>query len=150
MQNQKGITLIALVITIIVLLILAGVSIAMLAGDNGILTNSTKSKAQNELGTAKDQIALAANEALTDYYADVYATSATGSYDNTDVQEAVIDAVNNVTIVSTVTKTENLTAPSTAGSVKFNLSCNGWYVQGTIDEKGGISWGEFTQTAPTI
>ena len=33
--NQKGITLIALVITIIVLLILAGVTIAMLTGENG-------------------------------------------------------------------------------------------------------------------
>ena len=41
MTNQKGITLIALVITIIVLLILAGVSIAMLTGDNGILTKSS-------------------------------------------------------------------------------------------------------------
>ena len=38
MRNQKGVTLIALVITIIVLLILAGVSISMLTGDNGILT----------------------------------------------------------------------------------------------------------------
>ncbi len=40
MKDQKGITLIALVITIIVLLILAGVSIAMLTGDNGILTKA--------------------------------------------------------------------------------------------------------------
>ena len=40
MKNNKGITLIALVITIIVLLILAGISIAMLTGENGILTNS--------------------------------------------------------------------------------------------------------------
>ncbi len=35
--KEKGVTLIALVITIIVLLILAGVSIATLTGDNGIL-----------------------------------------------------------------------------------------------------------------
>ena len=41
-RNNKGITLIALVITIIVLLILAGVSISMLSGDNSILTNATK------------------------------------------------------------------------------------------------------------
>ena len=39
-----GITLIALVITIIVLLILAGVSIAMLTGENGILTKATTAK----------------------------------------------------------------------------------------------------------
>lgn len=41
MKNQKGITLIALVITIIVLLILAGVTIAMLTGENGILNKAT-------------------------------------------------------------------------------------------------------------
>ena len=39
-KKQTGITLIALVITIIVLLILAGVSIAMLSGNNGILTQA--------------------------------------------------------------------------------------------------------------
>ena len=50
MRNQKGITLIALVITIIVLLILAGVSIAMLTGQNGILTQA---------GNAKDETAKA-------------------------------------------------------------------------------------------
>ena len=46
-NNQKmsrGITLIALVVTIIVLLILAGISIAMLSGNNGILTKSTDAK----------------------------------------------------------------------------------------------------------
>ena len=37
LQKEKGITLIALVVTIIVLLILAGVTIAALSGDNGIL-----------------------------------------------------------------------------------------------------------------
>ena len=46
-RNSKGITLIALVITIIVLLILAGVSIAMLTGDNGILTQANSA---NEFG----------------------------------------------------------------------------------------------------
>lgn len=38
MKENKGITLIALVITIIVLIILAGVSIAMLTGNNGIIS----------------------------------------------------------------------------------------------------------------
>ena len=37
MKRDKGITLIALVVTIIVLLILAGISISMLTGQNGIL-----------------------------------------------------------------------------------------------------------------
>ena len=47
-KYNKGITLIALVITIIVLLILAGISIAMLTGENGILTKGNNAKEQTE------------------------------------------------------------------------------------------------------
>ncbi len=43
-SNNKGITLIALVITIIVLLIFAGITIGMLTGQNGILTQAQNSK----------------------------------------------------------------------------------------------------------
>ena len=57
-ENQKGITLIALVITIIVLLILASVSIAMLTGDNGILTRASDAKIETALGAVKEQIGL--------------------------------------------------------------------------------------------
>ena len=57
--SNKGVTLIALVITIIVLLILAGVSIAMLTGENGILTQATESKKANTIGAEKEQIGLA-------------------------------------------------------------------------------------------
>ena len=47
-NTTSGITLIALVITIIVLLILAGVTIATLTGDNGILLQANKAKANTE------------------------------------------------------------------------------------------------------
>ena len=57
-KEIKGITLIALVITIIVLLILAGVSIATLTGDSGILTQSKKSKISTELSSYKEQVEL--------------------------------------------------------------------------------------------
>ncbi len=56
---ETGITLIALVITIIVLLILAGVSIAMLTGDNGILTKTTTAKEDTEKKSAEEQVKLA-------------------------------------------------------------------------------------------
>ena len=56
LKSNKGITLIALVITIIVLLILAGVSIAMLTGQNGILTQAQNAKNRTEeaIGSAVD------------------------------------------------------------------------------------------------
>ena len=56
--RNKGITLIALVITIIVLLILAGVTIAALSGDNGILQNATKAKEETEKSTALEKVTL--------------------------------------------------------------------------------------------
>ena len=59
MRNQKGITLIALVITIIVLLILVGVAIAMLTGDNGIITNAQASRSNTAFRAADEQMRLA-------------------------------------------------------------------------------------------
>ena len=47
-QKNNGITLIALVITIIVLLILAAISIATLTGKNGILTKANLAKTRTE------------------------------------------------------------------------------------------------------
>lgn len=62
--TSKGITLIALVITIIVLLILAGVTIAILTGENGILTRATDAKEQTEIGDEKEKVELSAVGAL--------------------------------------------------------------------------------------
>ena len=61
MRNNKGITLIALVVTIIVLLILAGVSIAMLTGDNGILKQSRKAKTDTANAEAVERINMELN-----------------------------------------------------------------------------------------
>ena len=67
MRNQRGITLIALVITIIVLLILAGVSIAMLTGDNGILSNATRSVAETNIAEDREAATLDLSDAYSDY-----------------------------------------------------------------------------------
>ena len=58
-KSGKGITLIALVITIIVLLILAGVTIAALSGPNGILSNADKAKEQTAESGAREKINIA-------------------------------------------------------------------------------------------
>ena len=58
-NGKNGITLIALVITIIVLLILVGVTIATLTGDNGILTKAQNAKEKNAQKTVEEQIKLA-------------------------------------------------------------------------------------------
>jgi type II secretory pathway pseudopilin PulG len=67
LRKNKGITLIALVITIIVLLILAGVTIATLTGENGILNQANKAKTETTKASAKEQVEV---EVLGSYGAD--------------------------------------------------------------------------------
>ena len=61
-KEQKGITLIALVVTIIVLIILAGVSINMLVGENGIITQSQRAEEDYSKSEVKEKVELALNE----------------------------------------------------------------------------------------
>ena len=58
-SGKKGITLISLVVTIIVLLILAGVSIATLTGDNGILARATEAQNKTKEAQEKEGLELA-------------------------------------------------------------------------------------------
>ena len=67
-KKNEGITLIALVVTIIVLLILAGVSVSMLTGQNGILTNAAKAKESTDSASDLEYLQLKATESLMDYY----------------------------------------------------------------------------------
>ena len=62
-RTNSGVTLIALIITIIVLLILAGVTIAMIVGENGILNRATEAAVQTEQASIKEALDLA----YTDY-----------------------------------------------------------------------------------
>lgn len=64
MKNSKGITLIALVITIIVLLILAGISIATLSGENGILKKASLAKSNTEKAEIKEELELQLTELI--------------------------------------------------------------------------------------
>lgn len=57
-QGTKGITLITLVITIVVILILAGISMLALAGDNGILAQANEAKIETELGKVQEALNL--------------------------------------------------------------------------------------------
>ena len=55
MKNNKGITLVALVVTIIVLIILAGISINLALGDNGLITIAKKAKENTELAKTEEE-----------------------------------------------------------------------------------------------
>ena len=86
MKSNKGITLVALVITIIVLLILAGVSISLVVGDNGVLTQSQKASKATDLASAKSALELTLSSITSTFMGDVWSD---------DVNEKIYD---NVTI----------------------------------------------------
>lgn len=125
-REEQGITLIALVITIIVLLILAAISITMLSGDNSIL---------NQAGSARD---------LTDraQFDEALQLAVLGGYDNTGslnagkVKENIEKQVSGVTVSGdsfplTVTKGEDIylvESDGTVGEKKLTEEATGIYV----------------------
>ena len=146
MKGNKGITLIALVITIIVLLILAGVSIAMLSGDNSILKNASKSADYNKIGEVKDEIGLRVSEYVMAYLDHTYNNTA-----YTDTQSAVLAPQSGAPTnakEAAVAAVKSYTAPSGGASIKLYASDAGiavssgnYYDIGRIDAtKGSVKW----------
>ena len=98
MRSQKGITLIALVITIIVLLILAGVSIAMLTGQNGVLTRAGEAKDDTAKAEAVERINMALNAA----YAQAMGPDGVApTVDNVKAQDTALSNETNYTVDNT-------------------------------------------------
>lgn len=123
-KNERGITLIALVITIIVLLILAGVTIVALSGPNGILTNATTAKIATEKAEVEEQIKLAVLGART-------------NKDNTINLEDLEENLNNMGEGVSITKLGedgNLPWKVTYKGYKYKID-----EEGNIEEVNGIS-----------
>lgn len=133
MKNQKGITLIALVITIIVLLILAGITIALLTGDNGLITKSQKAASDTAVAEAKEKATVNVAAAYADYMEAKY-TNSTGAVPTAKFTETTyvtgLAAVNGAYTVASgvITITPKTSANKT--------------VQGTITDTGSITWNE--------
>lgn len=130
-KGQKGITLIALVITIIVLLILAGVSIMMLAGADNAPDKAGEAVVRDALGGAKDAVNFAASNALLDFYNDKYVDNkATAA----NAQAAVWNAIKDLT-------PEKVTPDKTTENIlKLTYTGGTAYVQATVEEGGAITW----------
>ena len=138
MRNQRGITLIALVITIIVLLILAGVSIAMLTGENGILTRSRQAADETAIAGAKEAVSNAINEAITGYYANVYVE---------DGSSTVTSAVNKALTSLQTNYDGDAKIRYETGTV--TITYNTKTVTGKVTESSGkVEWNDGT-TGPT-
>ncbi len=148
-KNQRGITLVALVVTIIVLLILAGVTLSLVAGENGILGRATNAVDRNEIGTAREQAGLLISDLITGYYeakyvnseaentsdARTYVFNQIGSGRPTDSGEYTVtkdDTANTITVKKSLTN-------KTTGTVelKANMSDGGRLTNWQYKDKEG-------------
>jgi len=75
-KKERGITLVALVVTIVVLLILAGVSISMVLGNNGIVTKAKETQAAQDKAYARDVVESALKSVQIDVLSNKKAQSA--------------------------------------------------------------------------
>ena len=135
MKEQKGITLIALVITIIVLLILAGVTIAMLTGNNSAPAKANEASIRDAIGAGKDAVTLTATQALTDYYDKSYVPNSTSTSTAANAQAAVTGATYTSPDASRVSITKdgnNITVTS--------VKDGNYYSTGAVNANGGITW----------
>lgn len=121
-SEERGITLIALIITIIVLLILTGISIATLSGDNGILTKANDAVQQNKIGTDKEAIILAYNAAMLENQGE-----AVTAEDLND--EFAINGVN-----ATASGTDPITV--VIGERTYTIGANGTITEGETEDSG--------------
>ncbi len=140
-KGQKGITLIALVITIIVLLILAGVTMTMLSGNNSAPEKATEAAQKDAIAGAKDEIAMTVQERLLNYYNNTYVKGnvTEGASTRGEVAEAAYDAVENAK-----KRNSQLLPSSTVDKENYTITLNtkSYTVTGTIDENGGITWSD--------
>ena len=126
LRETKGITLIALVITIIVLLILAGVSIATLTGQNGILNQANKAKNDTGREAAKEKVAV---EVLGSY----------GNDGNLDYG-LLEDNLNNIKGI------QGVPSPITDASFPLTVTVDGYEV--TIEKSGNVTVGDKNNNPP--
>ena len=112
LKQERGVTLVALVITIIVLLILAGVSIAMLTGDNGILTRANDAKAKNSQAEVLEKVNMELNAQLANAMAGYKFDTEAKMKLNLGLSETVTTIAGYTVTVTGPTKTEYDTSDS--------------------------------------
>ena len=129
-KKNQGITLIALVITIIILLILAGVSLNLIAGENGILTRAEKAVSATKIAAIREEIELEIANLKMQYYEEYAQGNTNLSFKDWLKDKIKEDGSINLGNGGQLTLDEN-------GNIKYEDE-NGNKADITIDENGNI------------
>ena len=160
-MKNKGITLIALVITIIVLLILAGVSIATLTGQNGILTRANDAKEQTGIAEEKEAINLAYSGAVAEKRGtgDITADDLNREFGTNGTNASATDGANGTITVTfdppsnrvyTIDADGNISDPTTGEVPPPSEEPGNPDDNGIFQDTSTIDGGEATANNPTI
>lgn len=143
MKNQKGVTLIALVITIIVLIILAAVSIAMLTGDNGILDNAETAKNDTNNSSIADKINMELNAFKSDILSEldkkITANTFNAAYDSLSgytfkIDDVAVDKTSFSTAYTDTAKKLTIEKDEITGTIYLQTDASNSKTQGQIDK----------------
>ncbi|MFR2571784.1 MAG: hypothetical protein ACLS90_08925 [Clostridia bacterium] len=113
-KSNNGVTLISLVVTIIVLLIISGISIALLNGNNGILTKATEAKSMTEKSALIEKI-------KTDILAQQSADN-NGNLTSIALKQILLKYFGNVPSSDSLSSDTLLTAKNEFGSYELKIS----------------------------
>ena len=150
-KMSKGITLIALVVTIIVLLILAGISIQMISGNNSILSNATKAKEATRGGEVLEMVSIdVANNVVADKTGGTKKTKGQviselyeqGKLTNDEV--AILEESNIIVIGGITIDFSKLESDKKMISFEIKTNLNETPIELECEE--GMTWAEWAQT----
>jgi len=133
-SDYKGITLIALVVTIIVLLILAGVTINIVLSEGGLFSRATQASDSQKMAELRDQMEIMVADWLIDKKTDT-----TNSVDEQDYFSKLIAAG--------IATQDEISGPTESGTDKeYEITTTDGYVaEVTVDEKGNIIIGQIVK-----
>lgn len=126
-KNQRGITLVALVVTIVVLLILAGVTIALVMNNNGIINRATEARDQSGTGNVRELVSVALMSTQADYFV--------GKADSNTLATSFKAELNGVglTVKDTPAATLTVDPDTKAFSGSATVVLNGYEYKVTVD-----------------
>lgn len=130
MRKNKGITLIALIVTIIVLLILAGIGISMLVGENGILNKSKLAKENSDAAGQEEENRLSKNNEMIEKY--------TTSRGDTSITSASPDLLTSIALPSS--NASSRAGGTYNGSTSSYTKTNGTRFENYLSYEDGKGW----------
>ncbi len=137
-KRNKGITLIALVVTIIVLLILAGISIAMLTGQNGILSRASEAQSKTSDAQNKEELEMAISQMAMEYHLNGgVGTFSDYIFENDDKLKEALG-------------TNNVSLDSGAKTITYKGTLYSVATDGTVTRLDGIGLSETTKTLSIV